>query len=197
MVLLRVLSRVIGMLLIVVLALVCLGVALYCLDALISLGSIRPDRLLHLPSVGHHVGHFLNQIAAPGTTADLALAGGVVAMLVGLVLLAGILRSGRERLVVLDSGRNGSLAARPRTLRAMAQALAEQAAGTTSIQRPKLKLSRRGSRGRLIVTASRSRTSDPRKVEAAVNRQLEPISGPFHLRARVHVREGQRGERIQ
>ena len=197
MVVLRALSRVIGMLLMLALALACLGVALYCLDALISLGSIRPDRLLHLPSVRHHLGHFLTQIAAPGTTADLALAGGVVAVLIGLMLLAGVLRSSRERLVGLASGRDGSLAARPRTIRAMAQALAEQAPGATSIQRPQLKLSRRGTRGRLKVTAARTPTSDRREVQAAVTRQLEALSGPFHLRARVRVRDGERGERVQ
>ena len=197
MVVLRALSRLIGMLLMVALALVCLGVALYCVDALISLGSIRPDRLLHLPSVRHHVGHFLSQIAAPGSTADLALAGGVVAVLIGVVLLAGILRTSKERLVVLDGGRDGTLAARPRTVRAMTQALAEQASGTTAVTRPKLKLSRRGTRGRLTVTASRSPTSDPGEVQAALTRQIEPLSGPFHLRTRVRVHAGDGGERVQ
>ena len=197
MVLLRLLARVVGMLLMLALALVCLGVALYCLDGLISLGSIRPDHLLHLPDVRRHVGHFLAQIAAPGTTAGLALAGGVVTVLLGLVLLVGTLRSSRERLVVLDNGTDGVLAAQPRTLRAMVQALAEQASGATSINRPKLKLSRRGTRGRLTVAASRSRTTDASEVETAVGRLIEPISGPFHLRTRVQVREGEAGERVQ
>ncbi len=181
MVLLRGFSRVIGMLLMFALALICLGVAMYCLDALINLGSIRPDRLLHLASVSHHVGHFLSQIAAPGRTADLALAGGVAAVLIGLVLLAGILTPSRERLVVMDGDRDGSLSARPRTLRAMAQALAEQAPGATSIRRAKLKLSRRGTRSRLTVTAALSPIHDRREVQTALARQLEPLSGPFGL----------------
>jgi hypothetical protein len=194
---LRGFSRAIGMLLTLALALVCLGIAMYCLDALVSLGSIRPDRLLHLPGVRRHVGHFLTEIAAPGTTADLALAGGVVAVCIGLLLLAGILRSSRERLVVLDGGRDGSLGAKPRTVRAMAQALAERAPGATSIQRTKLKLSRRGTRGRLTVTAARAPNSRRGDVQAALARQLEPLSGPFRLDARVRVREGERGERVQ
>ncbi len=168
MLLLRLPARVVGLLLMLALALVCLGVALYCVNALISLGSVRPDRLLHLSSVRHHVGHFLTQIAAPGSTADLALAGGVVAVLIGLVLLAGILRSSKERLVVLDRGSDGTLAVRPRTLRAMAQALADQTSGATAVKRPRLKLSRRGTRGRLTVNASRSRTGDPDELKAAV-----------------------------
>ncbi len=197
MLLLRPLARLVSILLMVALALVCLGVALYCLDAEISLGSIRPDRLLHLVTVRHHVGHFLTQVAAPGSTAGLALAGGVVAVLLGLLLLAGILRSSKQRLVVLEEGSDGMLAAQSRTIRSMAQALAQRAPGATSIPRPQLKLSRRGTRGRLTVTASRSATSDPPAVKAAVTQQIEQLSGPFHLRARVRVREGDRGSRVQ
>jgi hypothetical protein len=197
MLLLRVLARAIGGLLMVALALVCLGVALYCLDGLIGLGSVRPDRLLHLPRVRHHVGHFLAQLAAPGNTAGLALAGGVVAVLIGLMLLAGILRSSRERLVVLDSGSDGTLAARPRTLRAMAQALAEQADGATSVTRPNLKSSRKGVGGRMTMTAASTPTSERGDVQAAVVQQLQPLAGPFHLRTRVRVHAGERAERVQ
>jgi hypothetical protein len=198
MVLLRALARVIGMLLTVALALVCLGVALYCLDGLISLGSIRPDRLLHLRSVRDHVGRFLAQITAPGSTAGLALAAGVVVVLLGVVVLIGTLRSTRERLVILPGGgRDGTLAARPRIVRVMAQALAEQALGATAVKRPSLKSSRRGTRGRLTITASRSPSSDPQAVQTAVLHQLEAITGPFGLRPRVQVREGQGGERVQ
>ena len=194
---LRAFSRVIGMLLMFALALICLGVALYCLDGLISLGSIRPDRLLHLPSFRHHVGHFLVQIATPGTTAGLALAGGVVAVLIGLALLVGVLRPGKERLVVLESGGDGSLAARPRVVRAMAQALAEQSPGASSISRPRLKSARRGTGGRMTVTAAATPISDAGEVRAAVARQLEPLSEPFHLRTRIQVHAGERGERVQ
>jgi hypothetical protein len=195
---LRGLARLIGMLLMFALALVCLGIAMYCLNGLISLGSIRPDRLLHLPTVRRHVGHFLAQIAAPGPTADLALAGGVVSVCLGLLVVGGTLRSTRQRLILLRSDRRqGTLAARPRTLRAMAQALAEQAAGVTAIKRPTLTSSRRGTRGRLSISVSRSRGSDPREVQAAVATQLELITGPFGLRPRVKVREGEAGERVQ
>ena len=195
---LRALTRLVGMLWMLVLALLGLGVALYCLDGFISLGSARPDRLLGLPSVRRHVGHFLGQLAAPGSTAALALVCGLGAMLIGLLLLLGTLRSSKERLAVLEQDSDGgTLASRPSTLRAMARALAEQAPGATGIKRPKLALSRRGSRGRLTVTASRARTSDRREVERAVKDQLEPLSGPFKLRPRVRVRAGERGERVQ
>lgn len=196
--LLRAMARLIGSLLMVVLAVLGLGLAAYCFDGFIRLGSARPDRLLGLPSVRRHVGHFLTQLAAAGTTAGLALICGIGAILLGLLLLRGLLRSSKERLVILDANADGAmLAARARTLRAMARVLAEQAPGITSVKRPKLALSRRGTRGRLKVTASHTRTVKRADVQQAVASQLEPISGPFHLRPRVRLHVGQRGERVQ
>ena len=196
--LLRAMARLVGSLLMVVLALVGLGVAAYCFDGFISLGSARPDRLLDLPAARRDVGHFLSQLGAPGNTAGLALACGIGTILLGLLLLRALLRSSKERLVVLDTDADGArLAARPRALQAMARVLAEQARGTTTVKRPKLRLSRRGTRGRLTVTASRNRTSERDEVQRAVRSQLEPISGPFNLAPRVRVHVGQPGERVQ
>jgi len=61
---LRALTRLVGTLWMLALALLGLGLALYCFDGFISLGSARRDRLLGLPSVRRHVGHFLGQLAA-------------------------------------------------------------------------------------------------------------------------------------
>ncbi len=195
---LRVIARVIGMLWMLTIALFGLGATLFCLDGFISLGSARPDRLIGLPGVHRHVGRFLDQIAAPGPTAGLALLCGLGAMLLGLLLLLGTLRSSPQRLAVLnsDSG-GGTLAAKPKAIKEMVRALAEQTAGATNVKRPKLRLSRRGTRGKLKVTVSHAQTSDRREVQRAVQGQLEPISGPFGLRARVRVRLGREGERVQ
>jgi hypothetical protein len=195
--LLRILTRLVGMLWMLALALLGLGVAVYCLDGFISLGSARPDRVLGLTGVRRHVGRFLDQIGLPGPTAALGLLCGLGAILIGLVLLAGTLRSRKERLIVLERDASGTLAAKPRTLGAMARAMAEQAPGATNIRRPRLKLSRRGDRGRLKITASRARTSDPREVQSAISTRLEPISEPFALKPRVRVRLGERRERVQ
>jgi hypothetical protein len=195
---LRALTRLLGMLWMLVLALLGLGFAVYCFDGFISLGSARPDRLLSLPAARTHVARFLNQITAPGPTAALALLGGLVAILIGLLLLVGTLRSRKERVAVLehDEG-SGTLAAKPRTLAAMGRALAEQAPGATSIARPRLKLSRRGQRGRMTVRASRARTADGPAVELAIKERLAPLSDPFHLTPKVRVRLGEGGERVQ
>ena len=196
--LLRVMARLVGSLLMVVLALFGLGVAVYCFDGFIGLGAARPDRLLGLPAARRDVGRFLTQLAAPGNTAGLALVCGIGTILLGLLLLRALLASSKERLVVLDTDADGAtLAARRRTLQAMARVLAEQAPGITNVKRSKLTLSRRGTRGRLKVIASRHRTSERDEVQRAVRSQLEPISGPFNLKPRVRVHLGQSGERVQ
>ena len=196
--LLRVMARLVGSLLMVVLALFGLGVAAYCFDGFIGLGSARPDRLLGLPAARRDVGHFLAQLATPGNTAGLALICGIGTILLGLLLLRALLGSSKERLVVLDTDADGAtLAARRRTLQSMARVLAEQAPGITNVKRSKLTLSRRGTRGRLKVIASRHRTSERDEVQRAVRSQLEPISGPFNLKPRVRIHLGQSGERVQ
>ena len=195
---LRALTRLLGMAWMLALALLGLGVSVYCFDGFIRLGSGRPDRLLGLPGVRAHVGRFLDQIAAAGPTAALALLCGLMAMLIGLVILVGTLRARRERLVVLErDDDSGTLAAKPRTLAAMCRALAEQAPGATSIARPALKISRRGERGRMTVRASHARTSDGREVERAIRQRIEPLSDAFHLTPKVRVRLGERGDRVQ
>jgi hypothetical protein len=197
MALLRTLVRLIGVLWMLVLALFGLAVALYCVDALVSLGSIRPDRLLHLPTVRRHVGRFLAQLAAPGSTAGLALLCGLGAMLIGVLLLIGVIGRRKQRLVILEQDRTGAIAARRRPLGDMARALAEPVRGATSIKRPKLALSRRGTRGKLKINATRTRTTDPRELQAAVEKAIEPVSEPFGLTPRVRVRLGDSGNRVQ
>jgi hypothetical protein len=198
MALLRPLARLIGFIWMVVLALFGLAVAMYCVDALVSLGSIRPDRVLHLPSVRDAVGHFLDQLAAPGSTAGLALLCGLGAMLLGILLLVGVLGRRQERLVILEQdSQAGAIAARRRPLRDMARALAEPVRGVTSVKRPKLSLSRGGARGTLIFNATRTRTADSRELQAAVEQAVEPITKPFGLDSRVRVRLGESGTRVQ
>jgi hypothetical protein len=196
--LLRTVARLVGVVWMLVLALFGLGVAMYCVDALVGLGSIRPDRLLHLPSVRDHVGRFLDQMAAPGATAGLALLCGLGAVLLGLLLLIGLLGRRRERLVILEQdAETGVIAARRRPLAEMARALAEGADGATSIKRPRFALSRAGTRGSLKLDVARTRTTDPRELATAVQTAVEPIAEPFGLRPRVRIRLGDSGDRAQ
>jgi hypothetical protein len=184
--------------LMLILALAGLGVALFCLDGFIRLGSARPDRLLHLPVVRDHVARFLDQVSAPGPTAALALLCGVGAVALGVVLLVGVLAPRRQRLVLLErDGEEGTLAARPRPLRDMAEALAASAPGTTAVARPRLRRGGRLRSSHLTITASRSRTHDPQQVERVIDERLRPLTEPFGVRSRVRVRNAEPGSRVQ
>jgi len=194
--LLRAVARVVAMLWALALALLGLGIALNCLDGVIRLGSVRPDRLLHLTSFRHHVGHFLTQVAAPGATAGLALLCGLGAILLGALLLAGLLAAPRERRAILDAGAEGRLAARTRALRDIARVLAEPADGITSVRRAKVKLSRRGTRGRLTLRAKRECDVPAAEVKDALEQRLRPLTEPFRLRTRLRVTLGGRGDRV-
>ncbi len=198
MVLARALARLIGAIWMLVIALFGLGVALYCVDALVHLGSARPDRLLHLSRVSRRVGRFLEQLAAPGTTVWLVLLCGLGAMAVGGLLLMGTLRSSRQRLAVLDADSGeGTLAARPRVLGDMSRYLAQQSEGATGVKRPRLSLSRSGRRGRLTLRSARTRTSDAQAVKQALTDAVAPVSEPFALKPRVSVKVAQGRGRVQ
>ncbi|HET9125236.1 MAG TPA: hypothetical protein VFN65_10165 [Solirubrobacteraceae bacterium] len=187
---LKALSRLVELLVVAAIALVGLGVGLYCLSLLVSLGGASPDRLLHLPVVRARVGHFLSQLAAPGPVAILALLGGIVAILLGLGLLIGMLGSRRERLLVVQDGTNatGGLYARQRVVSRMVRAETELTPGVTGVRRPKVRLARSGRHGRVRVLAARGADPDAATVDAAVHARLDPILEPLGLRGDIRVR---------
>jgi hypothetical protein len=189
MLLLKALARLVEVLLMLAVAAVGIGVGLYCLSGLVSLGSARPDRLLHLPTVRRHVGRYLSQIAAPGSTATLALLGGVSAVLLGLALLVGLLGSRRERLLAIESdGERGGLYARPRIVSQMVRRLTETTPGVIAVKRPRVRLRRSGRHGRLKVRAGRGPDPDLATVDDAVHSRLDPFADSLHLRSSVTVR---------
>jgi hypothetical protein len=189
MLLLKALARLLEVLLMLAVAALGIGVGLYCLSGLISLGSARPDRLLHLPVVRRHVGHYLQQIAAPGSTATLALLGGIAAVIIGLALLVGLLGSRRERLIVIDGDdERGGLYARPRTAGQMIRSLTESTPGVTGAKRPRVRLRRSGLRGRVNVRAQRGADPDLETVDDALHERLDPFTESLHLKSNVRVK---------
>jgi hypothetical protein len=198
MVIVRPLARLVGAVWMIVIALFGLAVALYCLDGLIELGSARPDRLVHTQRISRHLGRFLAQIAATGSTAWLAVLCGLGAMAIGVILLFGTVRSSRQRLAVLDADSStGTVAARPRVLSEMTRDLAQATEGATRVKRPRLSLSRSGRRGRLKVRSARTRTSDPRAVKQALTEAVKPLSEPFSLKPRISVQLPEGRGRVQ
>ena len=193
---LRVLARLVEAVWMAVLGLVGLGVAMYCLDGAVKLGSARPDRLLHLPSVRRSVGRFLHDVALPGSVAALAGLCGLAALLIGLIILRGLLGGRRGHLAILEDGDAGALGVRSRVLRDMARSLAVGAPNASAVRRPRLRLRRRGRGGRLTISASRTPDSETRTVRDALVKTVAPISDPFRLRARARVTAGGRGRRV-
>ena len=193
-VLARALVRVVSFLLLVILAVAGIALALFCIGTGTSgpsLGGLAS--LLDLSALRDTIGSWLTQLEAPGPVAGIAALCGLGAILLGLLLLAGILVPRRERLVTLTSGEYGTLAARRRPLAQAATALVEQVRGVSEA-RVRVRPRRRGG-GRLAVRASRTRRVDAQQVKAAAGEQLSSLTDPFKLKARVDV--PRRGARVQ
>jgi hypothetical protein len=182
----RALVRLVSVVLLVVLALAGLVLAVACIGtgtSGASLGGLAS--LLELNALRDTVGDWLAQLEAPGPVAVTAALCGLGAILLGLILLAGILVPRRERLVGLSSDEHGTLAARRRPLAQAATALVEQVRGVTNV-RVRVRPHRRAG-GRLRVRAARTTHSDASQVEDAVRGQLTGLTEPFNLQARIAV----------
>ncbi len=181
------LARLIGFLLLVALAVAGLAAAIFC----IATGTSGPSlgnlaSILHLATLRDSVGGWLSQLEAPGALAVIAAACGLGAVLLGLLLLAGVVVPRRERLVQLASNGTGTLSARRRPLAQAARTLVEQARGVTEAKvrvRP-----RRSSGGRLRVRASRPEPLAAGEVRSAIDEQLRTLTEPFGLAAKIDVR---------
>lgn len=196
MILLRALVRLLSFVLLVALALLGGAVALFSIqdgDTGLSIPSLA--RIVQLPELGETLDDFLAGLERPGDVAGLTLLAAVGAIVLGVLLLIGTLVPRRERIVALESSERGRLAARRRPLAQLAAALAERAEGVTGARvrvRP-----RRTSGGRLKVRADRTRTAPPESVKHSIAQALEPLTGPFELRARSSSRVGDSGSRVQ
>lgn len=190
----RALVRLVGFVALLALAAAGLVLAVFCIGTGTSGPSLEHlAKLLHLASLRGTVGHWLGQLEAHGSVAVIAGACGFGAILLGLLLLAGVLVPRRARLVTLSRGEPGTLAARRRPLAQVATTLVERVRGVTEARVRVRSLRRTG--GRLSIRASRTRRADPQQMQAAVREALSGLTGPFQLKARVNVRR--RGARVE
>lgn len=191
----RLLARLVAFVLLVILAVAGIALAVFCISTGktgVSLGGLAS--LLHLGSLRSTVGSWLGQLQGSGPIAGVAALAGLGAILLGALLLAGGLVPRRERLVTLASDGQGTLAARRRPLAQVAQALTEQVRGVSEA-RTRVRPRRWRPGGRLRVRASRPRPADPVQVRGAISEQLQELTEPFALKARVEV--ARRGARVQ
>ena len=190
----RAVVRLVTFLLLVALALAGLVLAIFCIGTGTSgpsLGGLAD--LLQLSSLRDTVGDWLDRLEEPGAVEVVSALSGLAAILLGLLLLAGLLVPRRERLVTLTTGEHGTVAARRRPLAQAATTLVEEVRGVTEA-RVRVRPHRR-SGGRLAVRASRTRPADPGSVRDAVREKLHALTDPFKLKARVEV--PRRGARVE
>ncbi len=192
----RALSRLLGILLLLGLAVGGLAAAVFCISGGSSGLSIPAlAKLVHLGQLKSEVGKLLTAVESSGSVAVLSLLGGLLSMLLGLLLLLGVLAPRRERLVIVERGKEGTIAARRRPLRQLAGWLVESGRGVTG-SKVRVRSSRRG-RGRLTVTAYRPRAASDADVERAVRESVSPLASGFGLRERVRVAVGEKGDRVE
>ena len=186
--LLRALARLVTFLLLLALAVAGLAVAVLGLSLLAE--------LVGLPTLEKEAGRLLGAVEADGSVAVVSALSGLGAMVLGVLLLIGALTPRRERLVVLDQGDDGTVAARRRALSRAVGALAEQGRGVTA-SKVKLKPRRRARGGRLAIRAAHPRSADPAEVERRARESVDPLSQAFGLKTRVRPRLGEPGQRVQ
>jgi Na+/proline symporter len=195
--LLRAVVRLLTITLFVVLAVCGLAVAIF------SIGGSRTGdfdlsglaRLVGLGELRNQVGELLHDLARPGPVAGIAVLSGLGAIAVGVLLLVGMFWPRRERLVVLETTAEGTLAVRRRVLGRAAGALAGQARGITAT---KVKV-RPGCwrAARLSVRASYSRAQESQDVRQRTLCALAPLTEAFGLRTRVRPRLARRGRKVK
>ncbi len=192
----RAIVRVLAFALLVVLAVAGLAIAVFSIQGgTTTLSLPHLVKILHLAGLRDKVGAFFDSLAASGPVAIIALLCGLGAVLLGLLLLAGLLAPRRERLVTLRDDKEGSIAARRRVLGRLGQSLTEGTRGVTGAKvraRPA-----RRSGGKLAVRATRSRTTSAKDVRGRVEEALKPLTDPWDLKAKVGVRLGKAGTRVE
>jgi hypothetical protein len=192
----RGLARLVALVLTTTLALAGLAVAVFSIQGDSSTLSL-PNLVgqAQLDDLHARVGRFLADLEADGPIAKVAALAGAGAVLLGLLLLFGVLARRRERLIVVRSGEDGTLAARRRAVGQAAVTLGEQSRDVLHA-RAKTGARRRGTGGRLRLTVYHAQSTDRAAATAACRDRLQALAGSFSLRLRVRARVPQRRARV-
>jgi hypothetical protein len=192
----RALARLIALVLSATLAVTGLAVAVFSIQGNTSPLSLpRLAGLLRLDDLLGSVGFRLRDLEAPGPVAKIAALAGVGAVALGVLLLFGALVRKRERLVVMRSDDEGTIAAHPRAIGQAAVTLGEQSRDVlhaTAKARPK----RHGAGGRLHLTAYHAQSSDGIGATTASRDRVRALADSFSLGVRVRSRVPRRGARV-
>jgi len=193
----RGLARLLALLLTATLAVAGVLVAVFSIqgdDSTLSLPNLVD--LVALDDLHASVGGFLAALEADGPVAAVAGLAGAGAIVLGLLLLVGVLARKRERLVVMRSTADGTIAARPRALGQVAEALGEQSRDVLRAT-ARTKARRRGTGGRLRLTVFHAQSADGTAATTAGRDRVRALAESFALRVRVRDRVPRRGARVR
>lgn len=192
----RALARLVALILTASLAVAGLAVAVFSIQGGTSTLSLPGlAHRLRLDDLHARVGAFLAGLEADGPAAQVAALAGAGAVLIGLLLLFGVLARRRERLVVIRRDDDGVVAARPRALAHAAVTLGEQPRDVLHAK-ARTRARRRGTGGRLRLTAYHAESADQAGAAAASRASLQTLAESFSLRMRVRGRVPRRGARV-
>lgn len=211
----RMITRLLGILVLALLALGGLVAAVFCLQGAhrsLSLPSLASD--LHLADMHRSVASFLQQLEAHGPVAAVSALSGIGAMALGVMILIGSVLSPRERLIVIARGEDGVIAVHPRPLAEAATVLAQRPAAVGAVK-ARVHRSRRRGRTRLRVRVEVDQAEVERddqlrgspkgrkpglglsrpEVAAAVTGALAPLTDSLDSPPRVRVKRGRAARR--
>lgn len=196
-VLARALARLLGLLLLAVLALAGLTVAVFSIQGghgTLSLPGLAAG--LHLTAVRTTVASSLHSLEDHGAIrVDVAL-WGAGALTLGVVILTGSLVAPRERLILIARNKNGTISARRRALSQAGVALAEEprsVLGAKARARPW----RRSPGGLLRLRVEHPAHTTDREAKRIVVAALEPLTDSLPIRARVSARAARGARRAK
>jgi hypothetical protein len=192
----RGLARLFALLLTMALAVAGLVVAVFSVqgdNGTLSLPGLA--RTARLDDLHASVGGLLADLQGDGPTAKVAALAGAGAIVLGVLLLFGVLGRRRQRLVIIKTDADGTIAARPRAVGQAAIALGEQSRDVlhaTAKTTPR----RRGAGARLRLTAYHAQSTDRARVTASSRAAVQALAESLSLRVRVRARVPRRGARV-
>lgn len=193
----RVLARLVGTVLLVILAVGGIVVAVFCIqgyEQTLSLPHLAS--LLHLDDLRDTLGGWLESLEASGPDAALAALCGLGAIALGLLLLIGALVPGRDRLLTVEESEEGRLTAQRRPAQKALESVAERP-GDVLAARARIRPRRSGGGGTASLTLVRTKTRDESPRADRARADLESLEQSLELRVSSHDRRPRKGTGVQ
>jgi hypothetical protein len=193
----RALARLVGTLLLIVLAVGGIVVAVFCIpgdEETLSLPHLAS--LLHLDELRSTIGGWFEGLEASGPDAALAALCGLGAIALGLLLLIGAIVPGRDRLLTLDEAEEGRLTAQRRPTQKALESLAERP-GDVLAAKARVRPHRTGRGGRASLVLTKTKTTDETPRGERARADLQDLEQSLDLTVSTHDRRPRKGTGVQ